>query len=122
VETQINLERAGLAEQQLDATTDVGARLQLARTTLEQLSQSMSTTDSGLAQPARFLRLVEHWRTLAAQCQQAIDARLHEQAMRLRQRRRVLAIAVVALLATSAAVVFALRPWLLGEPAMAAGK
>ena len=122
VETQIALERAGLAEQQLDATTDITARLQLARATLSQLSLSMSATDPGLAQPARFLRLVEHWRTLAAQCQQALDARTHEQAMRLRQRRRVLAIAVVALLATTAAVVFAVRPWLLGQPAMAAGK
>lgn len=122
VETQMALERAGLAEQQLDATTDIGTRLQLARTTLEHLAQSMSAGDPALAQPARFLRLVEHWRTLTAQCQAAIDSRLHEQAMRLRQRRRVLAIAVVAVLATSAAVVFAVRPWLLGQPAMAAGK
>jgi hypothetical protein len=122
VETQIALERAGLAEHQLDGTVDPQARLQLVRSTLDQLTASAAPNERGQEAPGRLLRLVEHWRTLADQCQRAVDQRHAEQALRARHRRRVLVALLVAVLATTAAIGFAVRPWLQGTPAMAGGR
>ncbi|MFY9343048.1 MAG: hypothetical protein WAT39_11195, partial [Planctomycetota bacterium] len=128
VETQIALERAGLAEHQLDGTTDVHERLRLARATLEQLIASLTPSTAPNApgaanqEPAgRIVRLCEHWRTLTSQCQAAVDQVAAAAAARFRQRRRVLAVVVVALAVTATAVVFAMRPLFAAEPAMAAG-
>jgi hypothetical protein len=60
------------------------------------------------------VRLIEHWRTLAAQCQIAVDALQREQQVRERQRRRMVTIAAIAVVATGATIVFAVRVWWLG--------
>ncbi len=122
VDTQIALERAGLAEHQLDATDDPLERLRLVRATLDQLSLSSTQSEHGLEPPGRMVRLIEHWRTVAAHCQRAVDQVDAARALRARQRRRVVLITLAALVVTSTAVAFAVRPWLRGEPAMAAGK
>lgn len=116
-ETQLALERAAQAEHELDGTVDPAARLQVARTTLEQLAGS--TDDPNATPPGRLLRVLEHWRTLATQCQRAVDQQQAEQALRRRHRRRVVAVLVAAVLVTASAVLFAARPWLAGEPAHA---
>ncbi len=122
IETQIAMERAGLAEHQLDGTVDPHARLQLARTTVEQLSASLTQSEQGLDPPGRVVRVVEHWRTVMEHCQRAVDQVHAEQRTRARQRRRVLAITIAAIVVTTTAVVIAVKPWLQGEPALAAPK
>jgi len=68
------------------------------------------------------VRLLDHWRTVAAHCQRAVDQLAAERAMRARQRTRVWLITLAAVLATTTAVVFAVRPWLQGEAAVAGEK
>jgi len=120
VETQIAVEHAASAEQRLDAMEDPVQRLRLARSTAEQLFAT--TPPDGGAQPGRLTRLQNHWRTVAVQCQRAVDQNQAEQAERQRHRRRTMAIAIVALIITTTAVGFALKPFLFGEPVMAAPK
>jgi hypothetical protein len=122
VETQIALERAGLAEHQLDGTVDVHERLRFSRSTLEQLTSSPMTPTPGQEPAGRIVRLVEHWRTLTAQCQHAVDQLVAAETLRRRQKRRVRAVVFAAIVVTTTAVAFAVRPWLIGEPANAAGK
>lgn len=122
VDTQIAVERAALAEHQLDGTVDAAERLRIARTASEQLSESLARGDQDRDPPGRVVRLLEHWRTVTAHCQRAVDQLQAERAMRLRQRRHVWLVAVAAIVATTAAVAFAVRPWLRGEPTLAAGK
>lgn len=105
VETQIALEQAGLAETELDGTEEPGARLRLARATLERLGASSTVTDLGNELPGRLLRLIEHWRTVATMCQRDVERVHQETAGRQRQRRRLVggglgaaAISVVAFL------------------------
>ncbi|MCU0863063.1 MAG: phosphotransferase [Planctomycetes bacterium] len=119
VETQLALERAADAEQRLDGTVDPQARLQLARAALAQLTQSAAATDSGHEPSGQVVRLLEHWRTLLAHCQRGVDEQQAVLALRVRQRRKMRLLAMVALLVTSVAIAFALRPWLQGEPAQA---
>jgi hypothetical protein len=115
VETQIALERTAEAERQLDATDDPGERLRLVRQTLDDLTNATTQSEHGLEPPGRVVRLIEHWRTLAAQCQGAVDALQRERDRHDRQRRRMLTIAAVAVVATGAAIVFAVRVWWLGS-------
>jgi hypothetical protein len=123
VDTQIALERAGLAEHQLDATVDPEERLRLVRATLEQLSTSLQQqSEPGFEPPGRVVRLLEHWRTTASHCQRAVEQLHAGRALRARQRRRVLVLAVVALVVTTTAIAFAVGPWLQAAPAMASGK
>jgi hypothetical protein len=119
VEIQIALERAALAEHELDGTVEPTARLQLARATLDQLSASMQSSDGDRELPGRLVRLLDHWRTLTTQCQHQVDqlTTAHR-----RHRRRLLALAVVAVVVTTGALVFAIRPWLRGETALAGEK
>lgn len=120
VETLIALEQAGLAENELDSTEEPLARLRLARTTLEQLGASFTVTDLGNELPGRMQRLLEHWRTVATQCQREVD-RLHEaKEARHRQRRRLLAMAIGAAVVCITAIGFAARPWLWSEATAAA--
>jgi hypothetical protein len=115
VETLIALEQAAFAENELDSTEDPLVRLRLARATLEQLGASFTVTDLGNELPGRMQRLLEHWRTVAAQCQREVE-RLHAaQEARLRHRRRLLAMATGAVLALITAIGFAAKPWLWGE-------
>ena len=120
VETLIALEQAALAENELDSTEDPLARLRLARTTLEQLGASFTVTDLGNELPGRMQRLLEHWRTVASQCQREVD-RLHEaKDARERHRRRFLAMAIGAAIVCITAIGFAARPWLWSEATAAA--
>jgi hypothetical protein len=119
VETQIALERAAAAEQRLDATVEPQARLLLARDALQQLTDSVAATESGREPSGQVVRMLEHWRTLAQHCQRGVEEQQAVLALRARQRRKMRLLAVVALLITSTAVAFALRPWLQGEPAQA---
>lgn len=120
VETQLAVERAADAEQRLDALTEPLQRLRLARNTVELLSANGSS--DGGEQPGRLVRLQEHWRTVAMQCQRTVDAEAKEQEQRQRQRRRTMTIAIIAFVVTTSAIGFALKPWLFGEPVMAAPK
>ena len=115
VETQIALEQAGLAEHQLDGTVDPDERLRLSRSTLERLSSSTPATEQGVDPPGRMVRLFEHWRTVTAHCQRAVDQVHAEQAARQRQRRRFLAMAIGALLVCATAIGLAVRPWFVGH-------
>ena len=119
VETQLALEQSGLAEHQLDGTVDPGARLRLARATLERLSTSM-TTAMGIDPPGRMVRLLEHWRTVTAHCQRAVEQLHAERLVQARQRRRLWSMAVGTLLVCTTAVGLAVRSWFL--PAQAAGR
>ncbi|HEB52535.1 MAG TPA: hypothetical protein ENI87_04685 [bacterium] len=116
VEAAIAVERAGDAERRLDALAEPGQRLRLARETLETLGAGGSSggTDDGEA-PGRLVRLREHWRTVAAQCQRAIEAQHREQDRRRRQSRRMLALALLAVAITGTAVAFAIQPQWLGS-------
>ncbi|MEZ6038284.1 MAG: hypothetical protein R3F29_12440 [Planctomycetota bacterium] len=126
VESQLAVEQAGAAEQLLDRTSDPVARLRLTRETLETLGSTTSSSDAGSDAAGRVsgrvVRLLEHWRTLCSQCQKAVDEMHAAAAARQRQRRRMLTLAIVAAVVTTTAVGFALKPWLFGEPAMAADK
>ncbi|MBX3462085.1 MAG: hypothetical protein KF830_02865 [Planctomycetes bacterium] len=101
VETQIALEQAGAAEQQLDAATDPFERAHLARAGVDQILAAVNIASQAAPAPGRLLRLLEHWQRLAAQAQQAVAQRQAEQnAARRRRRQRVgLAIAGVAAMA-----------------------
>jgi hypothetical protein len=68
------------------------------------------------------VRLLEHWRTVAAHCQRAVDQLHAERSLRARQRTRVWMIALAAIVATTAAIVLAVRPFGLGTPTEAASK
>lgn len=122
VETQLAVERAADAERRLDAQVDPVQRLRLARSTLESLGATGSTSDAGIERSGRLVRLQEHWRTVAAQSQRTVDLLHQQEQHKLRQRRRMLAIAVFAILATTTAIGFAVKPWFIGEPAMAGEK
>jgi hypothetical protein len=122
VDTQIALERAELAEHDLDGTVDPFERLRVARATLSQLSASVSQSDHNVDPPGRVVRLLEHWRTVAAHCQRAVDQLHAERSLRARQRTRVWMIALAAIVATTAAIVLAVRPFGLGTPTEAASK
>ena len=122
VETQLAVERAADAERRLDAQSDPVQRLRLARSTVESLGATGSSSDAGIEQSGRLVRLQEHWRTVATQCQRAVDLLQQQEQLKLRQRRRMVAIALFAILATTTAVGFAIKPWLTGEPAMAGEK
>lgn len=119
VETAMALERAAIAEQQFYATADPVARWRLASATLDQLANSVTTSEDVPSPPGRVLRLLEHWRALASDCQAAVDQLHAAAAQRARHRRRVVAFAALALLATGAAIVFAVRPWLQATPTYA---
>jgi hypothetical protein len=119
VETMIALERAAAAEQQLHTTTDPDARLALADTTLQQLGDSATNRDDGAPLPGRLQRLLDHWRALATECRSAVEQRRASAAQKARHRRRVLAIALLAVFATGTALALALRPWLAPAPSYA---
>jgi hypothetical protein len=121
IETQMALERAGLAEHELDRTTAPEARLRLVQHTLDQLTAVARPTDGGEV-PGRLTRLLDHWRTLAVQCQQQVERAHAEQQLRARHRSRMLLVAAVAVLITGSAIAVALRPWLWPTPAAAANK
>jgi hypothetical protein len=91
--------------------------LRLARETLERLSTSM-TTVMGIEPPGRMVRLLEHWRTVTAHCQRAVEQVHAEREVQARQRRRLWAMAVGTLLVCTTAVGLAVRSWFL--PARAA--
>ena len=120
VETQIALERAADAERRLDALTDPAQRLRLVRSTVDILNSTGSSSDGKLEPSGRLMRLQDHWRTVAMRCQRTVDALHQEQLLRQKQRRRMWAVAIIALLITSTAIGFAIKPWLFGEPAVAA--
>jgi len=114
VETRIALEEAGLAENELDGTEEPGARLRLARATLERVGATIAASDGGAEPPGRMLRLLDHWRTVTAQCQKEVE-RLHEErTVRARQRARLVAVAVAAVIVSVSAIGFAVRSWLWG--------
>jgi hypothetical protein len=119
VETMMALERAAAAEQQLHTTSDPDARLALADTTLQQLGDSATNRDDGASIPGRLQRLLDHWRALATECRTAVEQRRAAAAQKARHRRRVVAIALLALLATGTALALALRPWLAPAPSYA---
>jgi hypothetical protein len=121
IETQMALERAGLAEHELDRTTAPEARLRLVQHTLDQLTAVARPIDGGEV-PGRLTRLLDHWRTLAVQCQQQVERAHAEQQLRARHRSRMLLVAAVAVLITGSAIAVALRPWLWPTPAAAANK
>lgn len=121
VETQLAVERAADAEQRLDALHDPVQRLRLARSTVELLLANTSSSDGG-EQPGRRVRLQEHWRTVTAQCQRTVDAQVEEQQDRQRHQKRTMAIAVIAFVVTTTAIGFAIKPWVFGEPVLAAPK
>lgn len=111
VETIIAVEQAAVAERRLDATQDLQERLRLTRDTLEQLS-ALRAMDQTREPSGRMLRLLEHWQTLARQCQRAVDEQKAAAARQHKQRQRMLAIAIVAVVVTTTAIGFAVRPWL----------
>jgi hypothetical protein len=119
VETQIALEQAAEAEHELDGAAEPSERLRIARRTLDQLSTSVAT--QGRDAPGRLVRQLEHWRTVAAHCQSAVEqfAQAHDAARR--HRRRLWSVAMAAMLVCTVAIVAALRPWFAGTPAHAAG-
>jgi len=118
VETEIAIEQAARAEERLDAITDPAERLAVARETLDLLSASGSH-ESGL-EPARKLRLLEHWRNTASQCQRALARAHEEERLRQQQRRRTWRIAAAAAFVTAGAIFAAVWPWLASQPARAA--
>lgn len=118
VEAQIALERAGDAERRLNALTDPVQRLRLARDTLESLGVD-SSGDGSSEQSGRVLRLQEHWRTVAGQCQRAVTAMHEQQQQKRREKRRMVLVTILLVLATTTAVGFALKPLLFGQPALA---
>jgi hypothetical protein len=110
VETQLAIEHAGLAEQQLDACEDAEQRLQIARGALAAMEDPTTAADT--ERPGRVLRLLEHWRTVANQCQREVDRIRAEIAARARYRQRMMALAIIALLACLSALGVATRAWL----------
>lgn len=123
VETRIAFEQAEHAEQQLYATGDVLARLQIATAALDRLASMQHGGGAEAVVPSgRLQRLVEHWHTLVADSRAAVAAQRAAAALRTRQRRRLLAFAAMAALATAAAIVFAVRPWIQGTPSYAGEK
>lgn len=122
VEIQLAVERAADAERRLDAQVDPAQRLRLARNTIESLSAISSTSDAGIEQSGRLVRLQEHWRTVVTQCQRSVDLLLQQEQHKLHQRRRLLAIAALALIATTTALIFAFKPWLISEPGVTGEK
>ena len=65
------------------------------------------------------LRLQEHWRTVAGQCQRAVTAMHEQQQQKRREKRRMVLVTILLVLATTTAVGFALKPLLFGQPALA---
>jgi hypothetical protein len=70
------------------------------------------TTAADTERPGRVLRLLEHWRTVANQCQREVDRIRAEIAARARYRQRMMALAIIALLACLSALGVATRAWL----------
>ncbi len=121
-ETQIAMERAADAEQRLNTETDPLQQLRIARSTFDTLSGAKSSSDVGIEQSGRIMRLQEHWSKLAMQCQRSIDAQKQQEQQKQQQRKRLLAITIFAAIATTTAIGFALKPWLIGKPAQASEK
>lgn len=120
VETRLAFEQAEHAEQQLYATSDPVARLRLATSALDHLvTMRRGGPDEAPAPSGRLQRLVEHWHTLVDDCRAAVAAQQAAASLRTRQRRRLLAFATLAVLATAAAIVFAVRPWFQGTTSYA---
>ncbi len=118
--TQIAIEEAERAEHRIDGTIDPFERLRIARETVDRLAGS--ETGTGTEPSGRVVRLLEHWRTVAAHCQLAVD-RVHDAAKsERRQRRRLWRVGAAAALASAGAIVLALWPWLTGAPARAGGR
>lgn len=120
--TQIAVERAADAEQRLNAETDPMQQLRIARSTIDILSGAKSSPDVGIEQSGRIVRLQEHWSKLAMQCQRSIDAQRQQEQHKQQQRKRLLAITIFAAIATTTAIGFALKPWLVAKPAQASSK
>ena len=120
--TQIAVERAADAEQRLNAETDPLQQLRIARSTIDILSGTKPSSDVVIEQSGRIVRLQEHWSKLAIKCQRTIDSQKQQEQQKQQQRKRLLAITVFAAIATTTAIGFALRPWLVGEPAQASEK
>ena len=108
VEIQIALERASLAESQLDNTSEPGTRLLLAQQALQQLGNALQDLGPGQEPPGRVVRQCEHWQSLVAQCEQAVAA-AEQQRQRLRGRRRRQVILVAGALGTVLVFAVALR-------------
>jgi len=121
VDGQLALERAEDAERQLRELTDPAQRLDLARETLAALGADEADDDAA-ERSGRILRLQERWRIIAAQCRDAIQESEQQAAVARRQRRRMLTVTVLLAIATTTAVGFALRPWLMAAPVQAGGK
>ena len=115
VETQIALERAADAERRLNALSDHAMKLRLARETLEALGVNESG-EGDSERSGRVVRLQEHWRSIACKCQDSIDAEQRLDAQRRRERRRIVAMTVLLVIAAMTAVGFAVRPWLFNTP------
>ncbi|MBL8727293.1 MAG: hypothetical protein JNM25_02605 [Planctomycetes bacterium] len=98
VETQITLEHAAMAEQQLDGTSELPARARIIRATIDEVAAAVAASGHETEAPGRLLRLLEHWRKLAAQCQQAGERVLQERAAAVRRRRRRWTVATGAML------------------------
>ena len=110
VETLILVEQAADAEARLDHTDLPTERLQLARATLLQLSESPGTGDAGNQPPGRIARLQEHWRHLAASSQREVELLRQQQqqgATRRRRRHQTVAAACTLLLLALALGYFA---------------
>lgn len=120
VETHLAFEQAEHAEQQLYATSDPVARLRLAASALDRLvTMRQGSTDEAHAPSGRLQRLVDHWHTLVEDCRTAVAAQQAAASLRTRQRRRLVAFAALAVLATAAAIAFAVRPWFQGTTSYA---
>jgi hypothetical protein len=119
VETQIALERAALAEERLDATADVLERVQITRDTTDQVAAAVALAGHEAEAPGRLLRLLEHWRNLATQCQQTADRLQQEAEAATRRRRRRWTFAAAAMSVVSVSML-ALGSWWSGTNAAAA--
>ncbi len=121
VDGQLALERAEDAERRLSALGDPALRLELARETLAALG---ADDDDGEApeHSGRTLRLQERWRTIAAQCLEAIRQDEQREAHARRQRRRMITVTVLLAIATTTAIGFAIGPWIAGAPVVAGSK
>jgi hypothetical protein len=110
VETQITLEHTALAEQQLDGTSELTERAQIIRATVDEIAAAVASAGHEAEAPGRLLRLLEHWRKLAAQCQQATERLHQERAAAAHRRHRRWTVAAIAML-LAFGLPFVLRSW-----------
>jgi hypothetical protein len=89
VATQLALERADQAEQQFDATTDPELRLQVAEAALREIGASIPEAPGPSEPPARLVRSLDHWRTLAERCRHDLERLRQDREGRARGRRRL---------------------------------